>query len=48
MKTDGVPKPSSSLAPTASLYVNEFNRPAQRLYARLGLRPVATLSTVLF
>ena len=37
-----------ALAPTASLYVNEFNRPAQRLYARLGLRPVATLSTVLF
>jgi predicted GNAT family acetyltransferase len=31
-----------------SLYVNDFNQPAQRMYARLGLQQVATLSTVLF
>ncbi len=37
-----------SLAPTASLYVNDFNRPARRTYARLGMREVATLSTILF
>jgi predicted GNAT family acetyltransferase len=36
------------LAPTASLYVNGFNVPARRMYAKLGLRQVATLATVLF
>ena len=37
-----------SLAPTVSLYVNDFNTAARRMYARLGMREVATLSTVLF
>jgi len=37
-----------TLAPTVSLYVNDFNAPARRMYARLGLRRVATLSTILF
>jgi predicted GNAT family acetyltransferase len=37
-----------TLAPTVSLYVNDFNVPARRMYRRLGLRQVATLSTVLF
>jgi uncharacterized protein len=37
-----------TLAPTASLYVNDFNTPARRIYARLGMRQIATLSTVLF
>jgi predicted GNAT family acetyltransferase len=37
-----------TLAPTVSLYVNDFNEPARRMYARLGLRQAATLSTVLF
>jgi predicted GNAT family acetyltransferase len=37
-----------TLAPTVSLYVNDFNTPARRMYDRLGLRQVATLSTVLF
>lgn len=36
-----------ALAPTASLYVNDFNAAARRMYARLGMRQVATLSTVL-
>lgn len=36
------------LAPTASLYVNHFNEPARRVYQRLGMRQVATLSTVMF
>jgi predicted GNAT family acetyltransferase len=36
-----------TLAPTVSLYVNDFNEPARRLYARLGMREVGTLATVL-
>jgi predicted GNAT family acetyltransferase len=36
------------LAPQVSLYVNDFNYPARRLYERLGMRQVGTLSTVLF
>lgn len=36
-----------TLAPTVSLYVNDYNAAARRLYARLGMRQVATLSTVL-
>ena len=37
-----------TLAPTVSLYVNDFNTPARRMYARLGLREHAVLSTILF
>jgi len=37
-----------TLAPTASLYVNDFNLAARRMYARIGMRQVAELSTVLF
>ena len=37
-----------TLAPTASLYVNHFNLAARRMYARIGMREVAQLSTVLF
>lgn len=36
------------LAPTVSLYVNDFNAPARRVYDRLGMQPVGVLSTVLF
>lgn len=36
------------LAPTVSLYVNDFNVPARRLYDRLGMRQVGILSTLLF
>lgn len=36
------------VAPTASLYVNDFNLPARRVYERCGFRPVGTLATVLF
>ncbi|MEP7179181.1 MAG: GNAT family N-acetyltransferase [Pseudonocardiales bacterium] len=35
------------LAPTVSLYVNDYNAPARRMYARLGMRQVATLATIL-
>jgi uncharacterized protein len=35
-------------APSVSLYVNDFNVPARRLYDRLGMRQVGILSTVLF
>jgi predicted GNAT family acetyltransferase len=36
------------LAPTASLYVNDYNTAARRMYDRLGMRQVDTLRTVLF
>jgi len=36
------------LTPTVSLYVNDFNHPARRVYERLGMRQVATVSTVMF
>lgn len=36
------------LAPSVSLYVNDFNLPARRLYNRIGMRQVGILSTVLF
>lgn len=36
------------LAATVSLYVNDFNSPARRLYQRLGMREVGTLTTILF
>ncbi|MFF3856922.1 GNAT family N-acetyltransferase [Micromonospora sp. NPDC002575] len=36
------------VAPTVSLYVNDFNQPARRVYERCGFRPVGTLATVLF
>ena len=35
------------LAPTVSLYVNDFNLAGRRVYAKLGMRQHATLSTVL-
>jgi predicted GNAT family acetyltransferase len=37
-----------TLAPTVSLYVNDFNTAGRRTYARLGMREAATLSTILF
>jgi len=36
------------LAPTASLYVNDFNVAARRMYDRLGMRPAGVLTTILF
>jgi predicted GNAT family acetyltransferase len=36
-----------TIAPSVSLYVNDFNVPARRMYARLGMREHATLATVL-
>jgi predicted GNAT family acetyltransferase len=36
------------LAPSVSLYVNDYNIAGRRLYDRLGMRQVNTLSTVLF
>lgn len=44
----GVMEHALRLAPTASLYVNHFNTAARRLYARLGMRQVASLATVLY
>jgi predicted GNAT family acetyltransferase len=35
-------------APTVSLYVNDYNTAARRMYARLGMRQVGIMSTVLF
>ncbi len=36
------------LAPSVSLYVNDFNVSARAVYDKLGMRQVATLSTVMF
>jgi uncharacterized protein len=36
------------LAPSASLYVNEFNTAGRRMYEKVGMQQVATLKTVLF
>jgi predicted GNAT family acetyltransferase len=36
------------VAPTVSLYVNDFNHPARTVYARCGFRQVGTFATVLF
>ncbi len=36
------------VAPTVSLYVNDFNEPARRSYERVGFRQVGTFASVLF
>jgi predicted GNAT family acetyltransferase len=36
------------VAPSVSLYVNDYNVPAQRVYAKCGFRRVGTFATVLF
>ena len=36
------------LAPVVSLYVNDFNVPARRIYDRVGFRQTATFATVMF
>lgn len=36
------------VAPSVSLYVNDYNHPARRVYARCGFRRVGTFATVLF
>lgn len=38
---------AAALAPTVSLYVNDYNTAARRMYARLGMRELTTLATVL-
>ena len=37
-----------SVAPVVSLYVNDYNLPARRAYARVGLRSVGTFASILF
>ena len=36
------------VAPTVSLYVNDYNTPARRVYARCGFVPAGSFATVLF
>ena len=36
------------VAPTVSLYVNDYNTPARRVYARCGFVPAGAFATVLF
>ena len=43
----GVLDHALAAAPTASLYVNDYNVAARRMYERLGMTEVATLTTVL-
>jgi predicted GNAT family acetyltransferase len=35
------------VAPSVSLYVNDFNTPARRVYERCGFRRMGTFATVL-
>lgn len=37
-----------SIAPMVSLYVNDYNTPARKAYARVGFEPVGCFATVLF
>lgn len=37
-----------AIAPSASLYVNDYNLAGRRLYQRLGMRQINTMRTVLF
>ena len=36
------------IAPTVSLYVNEWNTPARAAYERVGFAQTATFATVMF
>jgi predicted GNAT family acetyltransferase len=45
--TAAVLRHALTLAPSVSLYVNDFNTAARRMYERLGMREAATLATVL-
>ena len=38
----------AEIAPTVSLYVNDWNEPARRAYERVGFRETARFSTVMF
>jgi predicted GNAT family acetyltransferase len=38
----------SSIAPVVSLYVNDYNEPARRAYARIGMADVGSFMSVLF
>lgn len=38
----------ATIAPTVSLYVNEWNEPARKAYARVGFQETARFSTVMF
>ena len=38
----------ATIAPAVSLYVNAWNEPARRAYARVGFRETTTFSTVMF
>lgn len=38
----------ATIAPRVSLYVNDFNTPARKAYARVGFEQVGTFATILF
>ncbi len=38
----------AEIAPTVSLYVNEWNTPARRAYERVGFVQTTSFSTVMF
>ena len=44
----GVVRLAREVAPTISLYVNDFNRPARATYRRMGFREVGEFATILF
>lgn len=43
-----VPLVRQTIAPTVSLYVNDFNRPALAVYRKVGFRTHGTFATVMF
>jgi len=43
-----VAQAQAEIAPTASLYVNDFNERALRVYRKVGFTQVGTYATVLF
>lgn len=44
----GVVRLAQEVAPTVSLYVNDFNQPARATYRRMGFREVGEFATVLY
>ena len=47
-RTNSSELPKAEIAPTVSLYVNEWNEPARRAYRSVGFAETARFSTIMF